>query len=113
MVTNEIPSGRDRQDDGIEEHLAASVDEALGDLLGSSVVEAFDAYLLDMGVSQSDLTRRVELLCSALDDTFEERSISIQEEIARRLFNKLGMKFVPIEGAGLVEYIREAREIEI
>jgi len=102
-----------RRRDAIEEHIGASVDEALDDLLGTPVVEAFQAYLLELGVSRNDLASKVKLLCTALDSTFEDSSITIQRAIARRLFAKLGLDFVPIEGAGLPEYIREARNIRV
>ena len=104
---------RDRRDGSIETHIAASVDEALDDLLGTPVVEAFYAYLLEIGVSRNDLANKVKLLCSALDSTFEDSSITIQRAIARRLFAKLGLDFVPIEGAALPDYIGEARKIRV
>jgi hypothetical protein len=112
LVIHETQPMRGRAGDGIEEHIGASVDEALDDLLGTPVVEAFHAYLLDIGVSRNDLPTKVNLLCSALDSTFEDSSITIQRAIARRLFAKLGLDFVPIEGVGLPEYLREARRIK-
>jgi hypothetical protein len=108
---NETQPIPDRKHGSIEEHIGASVDEALDDLLGTPVVEAFHAYLLDIGISRNDLASKVKLLCTALDSTFEDSSMIVQRAIARRLFAKLGLDFVPIEGASLPEYIHEAKRI--
>jgi hypothetical protein len=64
--------------------------------------------LLEIGVSRNDLAGKLKLFCSALDTTFEDSSVTVQRAIARRLFSKLGLEFVPIKGAGLIEYVREA-----
>jgi len=110
---SEVNGMSDRRYNRVEEHIAASVDEALDDLLGTPVVEALYAYLLDIGVSRNDLASKVKLLCSALDSTFEESSPTIQRAIARRLYAKLGIEFVPIEGAALPEYIRQASKMSV
>jgi len=94
----------------IEKHIVESVDEALEDLLGTPVVEAFYAYLLEIGLSRNNLAEKIKVLCSALDTTFEESSLTIQRGIARRLFSKLELPFVPVESAGLLDYINEAKK---
>ncbi|HUK49764.1 MAG TPA: hypothetical protein VLV18_01915 [Terriglobales bacterium] len=109
MIT-EVSATRDQRNLEIEENIAASVEEALDDLLGTPVVEAFYAYLLEIGVSRNNLADKVKLLCSALDSTFEESSLTIQRAIAQRLFAKLGMPFTPVESISLLEYIKIARK---
>ena len=115
MITPESEANvaSNRRYNRVEGHIAASVDEALEDLLGTPVVEAFYAYLLDLGVSRNDLASKVNLLCSALDSTFEDSSLTLQRAIARRLYAKLGLEFVAIEGAGLPEYVRQAGKMNV
>jgi uncharacterized protein Smg (DUF494 family) len=99
--------------EGIQEYIARSMDEVLDDLLGTPVAEAFYAYLLEMGVSRTDLPNKVKLLCSVLDSTYEGGSVTIQRAIARRLFAKLGLEFMPVDGAGLLEYIENLERLSM
>jgi len=112
VVHNAEPMPSPRRE-GVQEYIATSMDDVLDALLGASVAEAFYAYLLDLGVSRNDLGRKVELLCSALDSTFEDGSVAVQRAIARRLFAKLGLEFVPVDGAGLPEYVEKLEKLRM
>jgi len=113
LDAHEALSMREQQEDTVKEHIAAALDEVIEDLLGKPVIEALHAYLLERGVSRTNLATKVQILCSALDAAFGDTSPAIQRTIARRLYAKLNLNFVPIEGAGLVEYLRKASRIKV
>jgi len=95
----------------VEEYIASSVDEAIGEMLGQAVVDYFYAVLREKGISRRDLSGRMRLFCSLLDDEFGVQSAAIQRQVARKLFGKLGLEFSHDEQKMLLNYIQDAKEM--
>jgi len=106
-------SHRRLDDPKVAEHIASSVDEAVADMLGDAVVDAFYVHLNEKGVTRKDLGSKVKLLCTILDDTFGIQSRAIQRNIAKKLFSRLGLDFQPVAGdeKSLPDFIRDANKL--
>jgi DNA-binding Lrp family transcriptional regulator len=98
-----------RREDLIEAYIAASIDEAIREMLGEGVIEAFYVYLNEKGISRGEMPDKLKLFCSALDTTFGVQSNAIQRGIARRLFAKIELHFSPADKQSLNDYVQEAR----
>ena len=95
-------------DDEINAQLISSVDEAIRDLLGVGVVDAFFSHLATNGIPRIDIPTKLDRFCWILEETFGVAGLTIQRGIAMRLYQKLGLAFKPIEKGKLIEYVREA-----
>jgi hypothetical protein len=96
-------------DDEINAQLISSVDEAIKDLLGVGVVDAFYSHLATKGVPRTDIPTKLDHFCRILDETFGVAGMTIQRGIAMRLYQKLELPFKVIEKGKLMEYVREAK----
>ena len=94
----------------IDDYIAVSIDESIAEMLGGAVVDSFFIHLNEQGISRKDAPKKVALFCSLLDETFGIQSKAIQRNIAKRLFDKLGLIITLDEDKQLIEYVREAKE---
>ena len=99
-----------RANKSVDENIADSVDETVGEMLGDTVIEALYAHLYEKRISRKNLLEKVDVFCKALDETFGVDSKAIQRNIAKRLFLKLDLDFVPDKDRGLIEYVKDARQ---
>ena len=60
-------------DDEINAQLISSVDEAIRDLLGVGVVDAFFSHLATNGIPRIDIPTKLDRLCWILEETFGVR----------------------------------------
>jgi hypothetical protein len=96
--------------DEINAQLISSVDEAIKDLLGVGVVDAFYSHLATNGIPRIEIPTKLDRFCWILEETFGVAGLTIQRGIAMRLYQKLGLPFKPIEKGKLMEYVREAKD---
>ncbi len=90
--------------------LLESIDEALTDLVGRRAKEAvFDCLERNRSISRDEVPKRLEDLCSLLQDTFGRGSMIIGKVIAKRFYAKLRCEFVEIDGFGLRDYVKRTR----
>jgi len=90
--------------------MAIVVDEAIGELLGETVVNSFYVHLNEKGLSRKDVTNKLKLFCSILDETFGIQSLAIQRNIARKLYARLAFAFSPDETKSLLDYVEDAEK---
>ena len=102
--------GSSISDDEINAQLISSVDEAIKDLLGVGVVDAFYSHLATSGIPRTEIPTKLDRFCWILEQTFGVAGLTIQRGIAMRLYQKLGLLFKPIENGKLMEYVREAKD---
>jgi hypothetical protein len=95
----------------IDDYIAASIDLAIGEMLGETVVDSFYVNLNERGISRKDVRRKIRLFCSLLDETFGLQSAAIQRTIAKKLFDKLGLVFTPDGAKTLKDYVADAKEM--
>ncbi len=104
-VTRLSPS---QSGDRFAEELTLSVDEAIKDLLGVGVVNAFYGHLAANGVAKTEISAKLDRFCSILEGTFGLAGLTIQRGIAMRFYRKLGLEFELMNPGKLTEYVREA-----
>jgi hypothetical protein len=94
-----------------ERVLREAVEEALMDILGEKVRDAFFAYLeASFHVPRADLTDHVEFFVKALSDVFgATASMVLGRAIAKRVYARLGLAFVPKNDYTLTDYLKEAK----
>ncbi|HYW00532.1 MAG TPA: hypothetical protein VE862_03625 [Candidatus Acidoferrum sp.] len=96
-------------DDEIHAQLISSVDEAIKDLLGVGVVDAFYSHLATNGIPRTEIPSKLDRFCWILEETFGVAGLTIQRGIAMRFYQKLGLSFKSIEKGKLMEYVKEAK----
>ncbi|HUK49760.1 MAG TPA: hypothetical protein VLV18_01895 [Terriglobales bacterium] len=82
-------------------------------MLGSAVIDSFYIHLNEKGIPRRRLQRKVKLFCHVLDTTFALQSSMIQRSIAKRLFERLGLAFTPVDGKTLPDYIEDAKRMKL
>jgi len=94
--------------------LLDSVDEALTDLFGAEFREMFYRYLEErFCMSKGTLPSRLDDLASVLSTTFGPTgSLVLGRAIAKRLYSKVGIRFIEKPGWTLVEYFDYAKKRE-
>jgi len=94
-----------------ERVLRESVEEALMDILGEKVRDAFFGYLeASFHVSRADFASHVEFFVKALSDVFGvTASMVLGRAIAKRIYARLEIPFVPKNGYTLTDYLKEAK----
>ena len=100
--------GSSQLDEDSQGKLISSVDEAIKDLLGVSVVNAFYAHLAANGITRTDIPSKLDSFCSILEETFGVAGRTIQRGIAMRFYQKLGLTFELLNPGRLTEYVRDA-----
>ena len=99
----------------VELILAAAVDEAIEEMLGEGVLEAFYVHLNESGISRKDLPNKVKLFSTVLETTFGIQSTTIQRNVAKKLFNRLNLEFQSLEddskdSKSLPDFIKDAKK---
>jgi len=90
--------------------VAESIDEAVANLLGQSVVSALHLHLLThYDVSQDELPHRLDTLSTVLEENFGPVFKTIEKSVARTLFHMLGLTFHDVPNRSLSQYIDEAK----
>ena len=97
-----------------ERLLLDSVDEALTDVLSAQFREIFYWYLeVKFCIMKATLPSRLDDLGSALSTTFGPTgSLVLERAIAKRLYSKVGIRFIEKPGWTLVEYLDHVKKKE-
>lgn len=89
-----------------DQMLIDSVDQALGDLLGSRIRDQIYDYLAaHHNYGREEIPQRINDFYAFLENTFASGSKTIGRTIIRRLFNKLGYEFVSTPGFEFFDYL--------
>ena len=106
------PAPLERKVRPVKDIVAETTFGVIRDVLGETVLEAFEAFLVEKSISYKSLQEKLDLFCSALDSAFGKDSKTIQATIAGKIFFQLNLQFVPIEGKALSDYVEQAdREV--
>jgi len=94
--------------------LLDSVDEALTDVFGAEFREMFYKYLEErFCMMKATLPSRLDDLASVFSTTFGPTgSLVLGRAIAKRLYSKVGIRFIEKPGWTLVEYFDYAKKRE-
>lgn len=90
--------------------LLESVDETITALLGTGVLSALHSHLLKFhGTRQDEIPYRLEAFSQALQDTFGLGLRTIEKAISKRLYQKLGLRFIEFPNYRLEDYVADAK----
>ena len=94
--------------------LLDSVDEALADVFSAEFREMFYRYLeVRFCIMKATLPSRVDDLASVLSTTFGPTgSLVLERAIAKRLYSRVGIRFIEKPGWTLVEYFDYVKKKE-
>jgi hypothetical protein len=94
----------------LEDLLAASIHEVLGDLMGTRAREAIYSYLeRNYQIARDLIPRNLETFFAVLEQICGKSSRTIGRAVAARLFAKLGWKFTEVKGFEFLDYLEAAR----
>jgi hypothetical protein len=90
--------------------LAESVDEGFIGLLGDSVKQAlYNYWERDYSIAREEIPMKLNEFGTALENTFGSSSRTVSKTIAKKLYAKLGIKFVEKPEFSFLEYVKEAK----
>ncbi len=90
--------------------IAESIDEVLGELLGIRAKEAiYDTLERSHSIARESIPSNLEKLFELFDQTFGRGSRTIGKAIMRKLFEKLGWRFVEVGGFEFFDYLEAVR----
>lgn len=85
--------------------LSGSIQEVLGDLLGDRAKQAIYACLERQGLPQDQIPEHLPRFDTFLEYTFGRAGRVIETQIAKRLYNQLGLDLVAVPRYGLTDYV--------
>ena len=88
--------------------LVDSIDETVSEVLGAGVLQAFYAHLAANGIAREDIPIKLRRFCFILDKSFGLAGTTLQRAIAKHLYVKLFLTFVPSDSKTLEGYFEEA-----
>jgi hypothetical protein len=101
---------RDFESYRLDDALAESIDDVLGDLVGRRAREAIYDYLeRNYKIARDFIPRNLETFFTFLEQVFGKSSRTIGNAIAARLFVRLGWKFTEVKGFEFMDYLEAAR----
>ena len=91
--------------------LLEAIDESIGQLLSAQVLEELYVVLREhYGITRDELPYRIETLYQLLKELFGVNGgETISRNIARRLYEKLGLQFEPSPALVIQEYVEIAK----
>lgn len=92
--------------------LLEAVDEYVRDVMGEGVREAFYGYFEEkFHLSKGSIPNRLDEFVVVLSETFGLSGVAvIGRGVAKRLYTKLGLKFIEKPGYTLLDYVKEAED---
>jgi hypothetical protein len=91
--------------------LIESVDETIASILGVAILPATYRFLeTRCGITKEHIPSRLEEFDAALVRMFGVGGTTLSRAIAKNLWSKLGLEFVPMRNKRLTDYVNEARE---
>jgi hypothetical protein len=96
---------------GFDDVLIKSIDETISALLSREVLDAFYVHLQrTYSFSKAEVPRRLEVICSTLEETLGlPSSKTICKAIARKFYAELGLTLFGNPGGTLIEYVDQAK----
>ena len=99
------------QIDDFNAALLQSIDEGISALLGQEVLDSIYLNLRNKrSINRDEIPDHTPILVVVLEKYFGPSAQTIGRGIARRLYSKLGVNFVVMEGFQLADYINVVRE---
>jgi len=92
--------------------LTESIDQTLGDLLGSRAKEAvYDHLERRCYMARDEIPRRIVEFCGVLETNFGKGGRTIERMIAKRFYGKLDKAFVEQPGYTLADYVESVTRV--
>ncbi len=94
----------------LDELLLESVHDTLKGIFGAKVPEAIYKRLeTNYSISPEEIPNRLSEFVQGLEGLFDRASKPVERAIAKRLYSKLGLRFVEMHSLGLLDYLNEVK----